>query len=96
MIEFDASTIDRAHQHNTIIDTTRGIRFVTSTDPDDYEPVRRRIAEGMSTRFEGWDNEFDRQFDRYSRFFLLFNGQGELLAGCRLVHPRDPSQTIAD
>lgn len=64
--------------------TNNKFRFVVESDPTNYEQVRQKIASRMTSRFDGWDNDFDRQFDWHSRFFLLYLND-ELVAGLRLV-----------
>lgn len=59
-------------------------RFAVESRPRNYERVRQNIAEGMSSRFVGWDSELDRQFDWHSRFFLLYQDD-DIVAGLRLV-----------
>lgn len=67
-----------------IVPSRSKYRFIAESLPTNYEFVRNQIAANMGDRFTGWDNEFDRQFDWHSRFFLLFD-HDRIVAGTRIV-----------
>lgn len=49
------------------------------------EDARAIFRSRMTKLYDGWDDDYDRQFDDHSFLFVLHDGADEFLATCRLV-----------
>jgi len=52
------------------------------------EDARAMFRDRMTKLYDGWDDDYDRQFDDHSFLFVLRNGGSDYQATCRLVFKR--------